>query len=170
MRWLRLNDAPSIWPASCLRRTNYGVYASINPEENFYQIRKALLLERLDRLSERACLPLALLLRTARPLLSLATGCWMRLTPIPSIYRTPLLNTLLELLFALLQAPGEHGRLDAASLQPLLEQSRCAQVLANARLLVADFCIRAMQALTGTLFHFWISRVRPQGIRPMLKR
>ena len=41
----------------------------------------------------------------------------------------------------------------------LKTENRCYLVVNQAHLLVAEFCVQSLRAITGTLFHFWVIKV-----------
>ena len=117
-------------------------------------------MEQVDMMFSSSFYPLNLVYRMTKPFISMTAHAWLRVHPGLSAHRTSMLNTLLDLLFSLLQSPAQLSPELSAQLGPFLEQSRCNQVLTSARILAVDFCVRAMQSLTGTLFHFWLSKVK----------
>lgn len=120
-----------------------------------------MLIEELDSRQQSAMFPISLLIKTFKPLIVHTNRWWNKLGFTMNVYKTPLLDTLLKLLFQLIQSVSNPTTNDLGDqlMDALIDCNRCNHVLTAARTLAVDFCVRSMQALTGSLFHFWLSKV-----------
>jgi hypothetical protein len=120
-----------------------------------------MLMEELESKQQSASFPLNLLIKSLKPSIVQANLWWNKIASGANLYKTPLINTLLELLFQLIQSSPNQSSSELSDqlLDALIDCNRCNHVLSAARALAVDFCVRSMQALTGTLFHFWLSKV-----------
>lgn len=94
------------------------------------------------------------------------------------MYYKPLLKTISELLFNLFENELQQlnrtrnfknlfkhnlddkqtGRNNKQN-DSIETENRCYFVVDQARIMITDFCVFSLKALTGTLFHFWVIKV-----------